>query len=88
MRTVFLTKSEIATLLCPDPVSQSEDGWQALQTRLALRVDRATGRLHLDAHDLDDIPRYALDSGNADWEARLRLIFGRSLGLSLGRTPS
>ena len=85
MRTVFLTDYEIAALLCPDPVTASEDGWQALLTRLALRVDRTTGRLHLDTHDLHDIPRYALDSGNADWEARLRLIFERSLGPSLGR---
>ncbi|MBE3135770.1 MAG: aspartyl-tRNA synthetase [Acidobacteria bacterium] len=85
MRTVFLTDREVAALVRRDPGNGSDNGWRGLLVRLQQKVDRSTGRLHLDTHDLEQIPHYAFDYGNRDWEAQLRVVFESSLGSALGR---
>ncbi len=85
MRTVFLTDREVTALVRRDAGNESDTGWRGLLIRLQQKVDRSTGRLHLDARDLEQIPHYAFDCGNRDWEARLRVVFESSLGPALGR---
>ena len=85
MRTVHLTPAEIQILDLQNPSSGSDGGWQGLLVRLREKVNRTTGRIDLDAQDLDQIPRYAFDYGNGGWEERLRGIFERTLGPRLGR---
>ncbi len=80
MRTVHLTPPEILILDRQDPSTGQDGGWQGLLTRLQRKVDRASGRLELDAQDLEQIPRYAFTYGNGGWEDRLLGIFGRTLG--------
>lgn len=83
--TVFLSAAEIALLDRQAPSTRSNGGFQGLLVDLASRVSRTSGRLELRARDLERIQRYAFDYGNGGWENRLRGIFGRTLGTSLGR---
>ena len=85
MRTVFLDVFEIEALDRQDPDTESDGGWQSLLIRLQEKVDRLTGCLHLDARDLEQIPRYAFEYGNGGWEDRLKSVFERTLGPGLGR---
>jgi hypothetical protein len=85
MRTVFLDELETEALCRQDPDTELDGGWQNLLIRLQQKVDRSTGCLHLDARDLEQIPRYAFDYGDGGWEARLVAVFGRALGPRLGR---
>ena len=85
MQTVFLTADEIAVLDRQDPGTERNGGWQGLLVGLQSRLDRQTGRIDLDAQDLERIAGYAFDYGNGGWEARLRAIFERTLGAGLGR---
>lgn len=83
--TVYLNAQEIAALDVQNPANRSDGGFQSLLVKMQLRVDRATGRLDLDAAELERIPRYAFDYKRGGWQTRLQAIFGRSLGSSLGR---
>jgi hypothetical protein len=85
MRTVYLDEFEMEALRAPDPDAESGNGWPDLLARLQERVDGSTGCLHLDARDLEQIPRYAFDYGKEAWEARLIAVFSRALGPRLGR---
>jgi hypothetical protein len=85
MRTVFLGECELEAIDHQDSEAESDGGWQDLLAGLRQKVDRATGCLHLDARDLEQIPRYAFDCGNGVWEARLLAAFERVLGPRLGR---
>jgi hypothetical protein len=85
VRTVFLDEFEIDALDREDPDTESDGGWQSFLIRLQEKVDRSTGCLHLDAKDLEQIPRYALDDGDGSRKARLAAVFERTLGPELGR---
>ena len=82
---VTLTESEMAVLFRQDPRTRRDGGFQSFLVRLQRKTDRATGALVLTASDLERIPRYAFDYGNGGWEGRLKKVFGRVLGPSLGR---
>jgi len=85
MRTVYLNERELEALDRQDPVTTSDNGWQALLIRIRQKVDCATGCVHLDATDLEEIPRCAFDYGSGGWTARLLVVFERTLGPRLGR---
>jgi hypothetical protein len=82
---VTLNDGEIAVLMKQDPAKKSAGGWQALLVRLQKKLNRDTGAIVLDAHDLEQIPRAAFDYGKGGFETTLKTIFGRSLGPKLGR---
>ena len=83
MLIVFLNPSEIAELDRQRPETKGGGGWQCLIVTLAQSVDRPNGRLLLDAPTLDRIRRYAFAYRSGGWQARLRRIFGRTLGPNL-----
>ncbi len=85
MQTVILTPEELAILDRQEPSTADDGGFQGLMVRLQHQVDRVTGTLDLDARALEQIPRYAFDYGNGGWETRLKGVFGRTLGETLGR---
>jgi hypothetical protein len=84
MVQITLSPQEIAVLDRQHPSTKNKGGWQGLLVKLAQKVNRATGRITLTASDLERIQRYAFGYGNGGWENRLRWIFGRSLGPTLG----
>jgi hypothetical protein len=83
--TVNLTSREIAELDKQNPATANNGGYQNFLVRLSRRCNSAGGELVLSISDLERIPRYAFDYGNGGWENRLKSIFGRALGPSLGR---
>jgi hypothetical protein len=82
---ITLTSNELAELDRQNPTTKDDGGWQNLLVTLRNKVDRATRELTLSPEDLERIPRYAFDYGRGGWEDRLLAIFGRTLGLRLGR---
>jgi hypothetical protein len=85
MTTVILTLGELAELDRQNPATKGNGGFQRLLVSLQEKVDRTNSRLTLSSRDLERIARYAFDYGNGGWEGRLRRIFGRTLGVGLGR---
>lgn len=83
MQTVFLNESEIAELDRQRPETKARGGWQSLIVTLAQSIDRSAGRLDLSPTMVDRIRRYAFQYRNGGWQARLRRIFGRTLGPNL-----
>lgn len=55
---------------------------------LQAALRRPTKELKLSDDDLDRISKYAFDYKQGGWEDRLKGIFGRTLGPSLGREPA
>jgi len=83
MVIVFLSPFEVAELDRQRPETKSRGGWQSLIVSLAESVERSTGRLVLSPVMFDRIRRYAFMYRNGGWQARLRRIFGRTLGPNL-----
>lgn len=82
---VVLTADEIAELDLQDSSTKGDGGFQSLLVNLQNKVDRKTGALKLSPSDLQRIPQYAFDYRNGGWENRLKRVFGRTLGATLGR---
>jgi cellulose biosynthesis protein BcsQ/class 3 adenylate cyclase len=82
---ITLTQQERDFLLAQDPKTKGGGGFQAFLVGLQQRVDEKTGRLDLTLTDLERIARYAHDYKGGGWQGRLRKIFGRTLGMNLGR---
>jgi hypothetical protein len=84
MVSIVLDPQEIAVLDRQPASTKANGGWQNLMVTLQQKLDRATGRLTLTIRDIERIRRYAFNYGNGGWENRLRAIFQRTLGPSLG----
>lgn len=82
---VILTTNEMDTLMLQDPDTARDGGFQGLMVSLQNRLNRSTGVLVLTPDDLERVPRYASKYKNGGWESRLKAIFARSLGASLGK---
>jgi hypothetical protein len=85
MITVKLNPQELAILDRQSPWTKDNGGWQNLLVTLQEKTNRQSASLTLDVSDLERIGRYAFSYGNGGWENRLRAIFQRTLGPSLGR---
>lgn len=85
MKTVTLNQDEIQILDRQDPVTEKDGGFQGLLVDLQSSLNRRTGELLLTDDHEEKIPRYAFDYKNGGWEDRLKSIFSRTLGTSLGR---
>ena len=84
MVTVKLNAQELAVLYRQHPSTKSKGGWQRLLVTLREKVNPATRALTLSFADIERIHRYAFVYGNGGWENRLRSIFQRTLGPTLG----
>ena len=80
-----LNAAEMEILFRQDPATQDDGGWQRLLVTLQELTDRPTGDITIPPRILERIQRYAFDYGNGGWEGRLRGIFERHLGPTLGR---
>lgn len=87
-KTFVLSPQEVEVLFRQDPATDGDGGWQNLLIGLQRKANRTTAAITLDDADLDRIPRYAFDYGKGGWEERLKAVFGRHLGDSLGRSPA
>lgn len=85
MITLNLNPMELAVLDRQAPSTKENGGWQNLLVTLQEKVNRETGSMTLDVSDLERIQRYAFSYGNGGWENRLREIFQRTLGPTLGK---
>jgi hypothetical protein len=85
MQIVTLNPDEIEILDRQDPMTESEGGFQKLLVDLQYSLNRTTGALPLSDEQEERIPRYAFDYNNGGWEDRLKRIFSRVLGPTLGR---
>ena len=85
LMVVRLTGAERQALLQQDPKTKSLGGFQAFLVNLQKKVQGDTNRLVLTMRDRERIARYAHDYRGGGWQARLRKIFGRTLGADLGR---
>jgi hypothetical protein len=84
MITVTLTAGELAVFDRQPPSTKGNGGWQRLMVGLQEKVNRSTRTLTLTGSDIERIRRYALSYGNGGWENRLRAVFQRTLGPTLG----
>ena len=82
--TVELTDEELGELRGQDPDTKGGGGFQALLVALQDKVPHGR-RLDLTISDRERIARYAHDYKSGGWQARLRKVFGRTLGADLGR---
>jgi hypothetical protein len=80
---VRLNPSEVAELDRQAPDTKANGGWQNLLVTLQCLVDRQTGRLVLTSTLVKRIQRYAFNYRKGGWQARLRRVFGRTLGPNL-----
>lgn len=85
LTVVHLTDAERQALLQQDPKTKSLGGFQAFLVNLQKKVQEDTNRLALTMRDRERIARYAHDYRGGGWQARLKKIFGRTLGADLGR---
>lgn len=85
MKAVILNRDEQNTLNRQDPATESDGGFQRLMVTLQYSLDEETGVIEIPDTVLERIPRYAFDYGNGGWESRLKEIFSRTLGETLGR---
>lgn len=77
-----LTREEIQEL---DRPARGQGGFQTFMKRLQSQLNHATSTIHLTDGDIADIQHHAFDYEQGGFQDRLGAIFGRSLGLSLGR---
>ena len=82
--TIVLNDQEIAELDRQPASTKNHGGFQGMLVGFQERVDRATGRITLSQRDLDRIATYAFKYQSGGWQRRLRRIFERTLGPSLG----
>lgn len=82
---IILNEVEMASLKLKEGESRAGGGFQAFLARMYDDVDKKTGRLKLTYPDLGRIPRYAFDYHGGGWQQRLKSVFERSLGPTLGR---
>jgi hypothetical protein len=85
MIIVTLNPEELSVLDRQAPSTKENGGWQNLLVTLQEKVDRKGRSIRLDVSDLERIQRYAFSYGNGGWENRLRAIFQRILGPTLGK---
>ena len=85
MQTVMLNPGEIEILDRQDPTTERDGGFQKLLVDLQYALNRSTGTIALSDEQEEKIPRYAFDYNNGGWEDRLKGIFSRTLGPTLGR---
>ena len=85
MVTVRLSAHERAVLNRQKPSTRANGGWQGLLVSLQEKVSPTDGLITLTLADLERIHRYAFSYRNGGWQGRLRAIFGRTLGPTLGR---
>jgi hypothetical protein len=85
MKAVILNGDEQNILNRQDPATESDGGFQRLMVTLQYSLDEKTGVIEIPDIVLERIPRYAFDYGNGGWESRLKGIFSRTLGETLGR---
>jgi hypothetical protein len=81
---VVLTAEELNALYRQPATTMQDGGWQRLLVTLQRKTNRSTGELVLDADDRERIARYAFDYKNGGWQRRMKQIFGRTLGPTLG----
>jgi MinD-like ATPase involved in chromosome partitioning or flagellar assembly/class 3 adenylate cyclase len=82
---VKLTKAERDALFQQPPSTKLTGGFQAFLVKLQKHVQPDSNELKLTIEDRERIARYAFDYRSGGWQARLRKIFGRTLGATLGR---
>ena len=85
MQTVTLDPGEIEILDRQDPLTEKDGGFQRLLVDLQDSLNRKTGAVSLTDEQEEKIQRDAFDYKNGGWEDRLKGIFSRTLGESLGR---
>jgi hypothetical protein len=81
--TILLTPEEISCLHRQSAASKSDGGFQGLLVALQQRI-RPSGELTLTIRDLERIQRCAFKYKNGGWQRRLKAIFERTLGPTLG----
>ncbi len=84
MITMILNATEIAILNRQPRQTKANGGWQSLIVGLAEKVNPVNGAITLTVTDLERIHRYAFEYRRGGWQSRLRAIFGRNLGPTLG----
>lgn len=82
---VMLNEEELSVLFKQDPSKKNGGGFQRFLVNLQEKTDRTTGAVELSEDDLKKIPHYAFDCGPGGFEGRIKSIFERCLGQSLGR---
>jgi MinD-like ATPase involved in chromosome partitioning or flagellar assembly len=82
---VTLSKSERDALFRQSPSTKQGGGFQAFLVKLQEHVQPDSNELKLTIGDRERIARYAFDYRGGGWQARLKKIFGRTLGPTLGR---
>ena len=85
IKTIRLTASERDALFRQRPDSRQAGGFQAFLVGLQQRMQPDSNELKLTVEDRERIARYAFDYRGGGWQARLKKIFGRTLGQNLGR---
>lgn len=85
MVTIILNPAELEILFRQDPATKDDGGWQRLLVTLQELTDEASGEITIPPRVMERIQRYAFEYGNGGWETRLLEIFGRTLGVGLGR---
>lgn len=82
---ITLSKTERDALFQQHPSTKQGGGFQAFLVKLQERVQPGSNELKLTIYDRERIARYAFDYSGGGWQARLKKIFGRTLGPTLGR---
>jgi hypothetical protein len=85
IKTIRLTVSERDALFRQRPDTRQGGGFQAFLVRLQERMQPESNELRLTIDDRERIARYAFDYHGGGWQARLKKIFGKTLGPNLGR---
>jgi MinD-like ATPase involved in chromosome partitioning or flagellar assembly/class 3 adenylate cyclase len=85
LRTISLTQAERDALFRQKPETKQGGGFQAFLVKLQGRMQPDSNEIKLTVDDRERIARYAFDYRGGGWQARLKKIFGRTLGPDLGR---
>lgn len=85
LKTILLTPDERDALFRQKPDTKQGGGFQAFLVKLQERMQPDSNELTLTVYDRERIARYAFDYRGGGWQARLKRIFGRTLGQNLGR---
>ena len=85
VKTISLTDPERDALFQQKPDTKQGGGFQAFLVKLQERMQPGSNELKLTVDDRERIARYAFDYRGGGWQARLKKIFGRTLGPNLGR---
>ena len=83
LKTILLTPDERDALFQQKPDTKQGGGFQAFLVKLQERMEPDSNELTLTVDDRERIARYAFDYRGGGWQARLKRIFGRTLGQNL-----